>query len=249
MGNLQEIRDNINQVPLKKVWFGGYSKEDVQMKMDMVYAMFEKVMKEQAEKEAGMLAEFETQLQALREEFESTKRVSDILIGDLNRNINDLNVQNKMLEQEHVKLQDAYAALTIERNEIKQEQVKAEEEKTVLIEEKGVLLEEKQKLLQEQVQMKEANDMLVAENEQKVKEQAQMKEAYKAYCGDLLKEYSDSLRALSGEFSRILENVSNMQKEIDEESVFEGLERAFEMKKREVLTGTVEETIDEPVVE
>lgn len=212
MDKLQEIKESMNQMPLKKVWFGGYSKEDVQLKMDMLYAMVEKAMKEQAEKEAELLAGFENQIKAMQEEFDNQKRVSDILIGDLNKNINNLTAQNTMMEH-------------------------AEE----------ALEEEKQQLLLEQAQMKEANDMLVAENEQRIKEQAQMKEAYRAYCGELLKEYSDSLRALSGEFSRILENVSNMQKEIDAESVFEGLEKAFEMKKREVLTGTVEESIEAEV--
>ena len=93
------------------------------MKLDMVYAMFEKVMREQAEKEADMLAEFETQLQVLREEFESTKRVSDILIGDLNRNINELNEQNKVLKQEQAQMKEANDMLVAENEQKVKEQV------------------------------------------------------------------------------------------------------------------------------
>lgn len=69
-----------------------------------------------------------------------------------------------------------------------------------------------------------------------IEEKQKMKEAYREYCGDILKQYSDSLRLLSNEFTRILDNVSNMRKEIVSEEVFEGLERAFEMKVPEGIT-------------
>lgn len=163
MDKVQEITEYVEQMRLKKVLFGGYDKNDVQMKFDMVLAMFQKYVKEQEEKEKALLSDFEKQMKELKDEFESKKKVSDILIVELNKSINSLTEENQSM----------------------------------------------------------------------VQEQQKMKETYKAYCGDILKQYSDSLRLLSGEFSRILENVSNMQKGINEESIFEGLERALEMKEPE----------------
>lgn len=240
MDSLKELKDKMEQLPLKKVWFGGYSKEDVMLRLDMIYALFEKHMKDQAEREASMLAEFETQIQELKEEFESTKKVSNVLIDNLNHNINDLNAQNELMGQEQKKMQDAYDELVVEKNNIEKEQAKIKQER-------DVLQSEHEHLVKEQLYIKEENNMLLAEKEQMVREQYDMREAYRGYCKGLLKEYSESLCALSGEFSRILENVSNMQKEIDEEKVFKGLEQAVEMVKREVFIGTVEETVENPI--
>ena len=132
MSKLQELKEYMDQMKIKKALFGGYNKEDVQLKFDMVYAMFEKAMKDQEEKEAELISQFEERL--------------------------------------------------------------------------SKLVEEKMKMEEEQVEMKNS---------------------YKACCENMLSEYKVSLKALSGEFSRILDNVSNMQKMIDEESIFEGLEHAF----------------------
>ena len=141
MSRLQELKEYMNQMKLKKVLFGGYSKEDVQIKIDMMYAMFENVMEEHEAKEAELIAQFEERL-------------------------------NK-------------------------------------------LVEEKMKMEEEQIEMRNS---------------------YKSCCENMLSEYKVSLKALSGEFSRILENVSNMQKMIDEESIFEGIEQAFiEMDQEEVV--------------
>lgn len=180
MEQYQEIIDYVKQNQMRKVLFGGYSKEDVQIKMDMILAMLEKYEKEHKEKETAMLADFEQQLEAVKKEFENKKRITDILIIDLNKNISELTTQNQTMEQEQFKMREAYDALT-------------------------------------------------AENETIVQEQYKMKEAYKAYCGEILKKYSESLDVLSGEFNKMLENVSVMQKSISEDSIFEGFERALEM--------------------
>lgn len=171
MDKLQEIREYMNQMQIKKVWFGGYDKEEVQVKFDVVYAMFQKCMKDQEEKEKALISDYEKRIKDLQNEFESKKKVSDILIVELNKSINSLTEENQSM----------------------------------------------------------------------VQKQQEMKEAYKGYCGDILKQYSDSLRLLSNEFSRILENVSNMQKGINEENIFEGLERAFEMRNVAGLLAEEEE--------
>ena len=180
MDKLQEIKDYLNQNQLRKVLFGGYSKDDVQMKLDMIQAMVESYAKEQAEKEAALLADFEKQLAQMQEEFEIQKKASDILIIDLNKSLADMEAQNEAI-------------------------------------------------VLEQQKMRETNEALTAENQIMVQEQYKIKEAYKAYCGEILKKYSESLNVLSGEFNRMLENVSIMQKSINEDTIFEGFEKALEM--------------------
>lgn len=161
---LQELKQSIDQMKLKKVMFGGYDKKDVQMKFDMALAMFQKCMKDQENKEKAMVMAYEKQIEemkALQAEIENKKRASDRLIADLNKNISELTEENQMMVQEQYKI----------------------------------------------------------------------KESYKAYCSEIIKQYSNSLRSLSGEFSRILENVSSLQKEINEESIIEGLEKALEVEE------------------
>ncbi len=180
MDKFQEMKEYLNQNQLRKVLFGGYSKEDVQMKFDIVQAMLDTYAKEQAEKEAAMLADFEKQIEQMQAEFELQKKASDALIIDLNKSLAQLEEQN-------------------------------------------------QSIVKEQQEVREANDALTAENQSIVQEQYKMKEAYKAYCGEILKKYSESLNTLSGEFNRMLENVSVMQQSISEETILEGFDKAIEM--------------------
>lgn len=154
MSKLQELKEYMSQMKLKKVLLGGYSKEDVQLKIDMMYAMFEKVMKDQEAKEAELIAQLEERLN---------------------------------------------------------------------------------KLVEEKMQMEE--------------EKIEMRNSYKSCCENMLNEYKVSLKTLSGEFSRILDNVSNIQKMIDEESIFEGLEHAFIEMDQEVITKNEEAVEIEEIIE
>lgn len=180
MDKFMEMKEYLNQNQLRKVIIGGYNKDDVQMKFDMVRAMLDAYAKEQAEKEASMLADFEKKLEDMKTDFELQKKASDALIIDLNKSLADLETQNEAI-------------------------------------------------VKEQQQIREANDALTAENQMIVQDQYKIKEAYKAYCGEILKKYSESLNALSGEFNRMLENVSVMQKSISEDTILEGFEKALEM--------------------
>ena len=125
--HMKELTEYMEQIKIKKVWFGGYDKEDVHLKLAMFIAMFEKYAKEQKEKEQA----------------------------------------------------------------------------------------------------------LIEQNEALIRERERIKEVYKAYCGELVKQYSDSLRSLSGEFSRILGDISDIQKEIKEETIFEGLDKLLEISEGE----------------
>lgn len=154
MSKLKELKEYMSQMKLKKVLLGGYSKEDVQLKIDMMYAMFEKVMKDQEAKEAELIAQLEERLN---------------------------------------------------------------------------------KLVEEKMQMEE--------------EKIEMRNSYKSCCENMLNEYKVSLKALSGEFSRILDNVSNIQKMIDEESIFEGLEHAFIEMDQEVITKNEKAVEIEEIIE
>lgn len=56
------------------------------------------------------------------------------------------------------------------------------------------------------------------------KEMEEMKDTYKKYCSNILEQYSGSLRTLSTEFSKILENISMLQQNIVELDSIETLE-------------------------
>ena len=58
-----------------------------------------------------------------------------------------------------------------------------------------------------------------------------MKQSYKAYCSNVLQQYSESLRTLSTEFSQILENVTNLQKAVVEAEAMDIFEVAEEETK------------------
>lgn len=150
MDRLQEINEYINDMKIKKAFFGGYDKEDVYKKIGVIVDLFRKFTEEQQEKEKELIEGYEKRLQA-----------SDMLNMELNKKLGSL----------------------------------AAEQKNVI--------EEKEK----------------------------MKEVYKEYCANILQQYSNSLRALSAEFTQILDNVTNLQKDIVDEDLFEKLGAEIEAEQ------------------
>ena len=150
MDRLQEINEYINDMKIKKAFFGGYDKEDVYKKIGVIVDLFRKFTDEQQEKEKELIEGYEKRLQA-----------SDMLNMELNKKLGNL----------------------------------AAEQKNVI--------EEKEK----------------------------MKEVYKEYCANILQQYSNSLRALSAEFTQILDNVTNLQKDIVDEDLFEKLGAEIEAEQ------------------
>lgn len=69
-----------------------------------------------------------------------------------------------------------------------------------------------------------------------------MKEVYKEYCSNILQQYSDSLRTLSSEFSQILDNITNLQQNIINAEMFEGLENNLTVSHVGALDQEVEES-------
>lgn len=154
MDKLHEVTDYINQMKIKKTFFGGYDREDVYTNISMLVSLFQKCLKEYEEKE-----------KALIEDYESRMRASELLTAELNKKVAEL----------------------------------TEEQQNVIV--------EKQK----------------------------MREAYKEYYENILEQYSGSLRSLSAEFAKILDNVTTIQKGLMEEDIYEGLDKALEMKRMPVI--------------
>ena len=150
MDRLQEINEYINDMKIKKAFFGGYDKEDVYKKIGVIVDLFRKFTEEQQEKQKELIEGYEKRLQA-----------SDMLNMELNKKLGSL----------------------------------AAEQKNVI--------EEKEK----------------------------MKEVYKEYCANILQQYSNSLRALSAEFTQILDKVTNLQKDIVDEDLFEKLGAEIEAEQ------------------
>ena len=150
MDRLQEINEYINDMKIKKAFFGGYDKEDVYKKIGVIVDLFRKFTEEQQEKQKELIEGYEKRLQA-----------SDMLNMELNKKLGNL----------------------------------AAEQKNVI--------EEKEK----------------------------MKEVYKEYCANILQQYSNSLRTLSAEFTQIMDNVTNLQKDIVDEDLFEKLGAEIEAEQ------------------
>lgn len=72
---------------------------------------------------------------------------------------------------------------------------------------------------------------LAAEKKNLIQEKEKMREVYKDYCANILQQYSDSLRALSVEFTQILDNVTNLQKNIVDEDLFEKIGAGIETEQ------------------
>lgn len=143
MSSMQEITEFVENIQIKKTFLGGYDRRDVELKIDTLCAMFEKVLKDEREKH-------QTELN----ECESTIQTSKMLVTEMNKK-------------------------------------------------------------------------LVAMTE----EQSKMKGVYKEYCSNILKQYSESLRTLSTEFTQILENITSLQNNMIELEVFDEIELAIEDKE------------------
>lgn len=159
MDRLREIDEYINDMKIKKTFFGGYDREDVYKKIGTIVEMFRKFTEEQQQKEKELIDGYENRLQA-----------SDLLITELNKKLGNL----------------------------------AAEQKNVI--------EEKDK----------------------------MREVYRDYCANILQQYSDSLRTLSAEFTQILNNVTNLQKDIEDTELFEKIGAGIEEKQIAELTEEAE---------
>ena len=91
-----------------------------------------------------------------------------------------------------------------------------------------------------ELKVKEENLLAtIAKQEKELQElqdkQIKMREAYKEYCETILQQYGSSLRSLTSEFTRILDDVVNLQTEIGSIDVFAGLDRALEVKENPEL--------------
>lgn len=117
--------------------------------------------------------------------------------------------------------------------------------------------EEKEKALIEDYERRmSASDLLIGELNKKItslsanqrdaeEEKAKLKEAYKEYCSNILQRYSDSLRTLSSEFAQIIDNVTNLQKNIINEDIFEEVEASIETQTAEALPDQEQENAEE----
>ena len=87
------------------------------------------------------------------------------------------------------------------------------------------------------------------EQENQELEKERLKETYKEYCSNILQKYSESLRTLSTEFSEVLDNITNLQKDIIDAESFEelqvnlGIESAEDLSEQETEEVTEQEII------
>lgn len=160
MDRMNEISNYVNNLKIKKTFFGGYDREDVYVKFQELTELFQKYIEEDKEKQKAQIEEYELRLQT-----------GQMLISELNKKLSVLAAEQRDIEQEKDK----------------------------------------------------------------------MKEVYREYCSNVLKQYSDSLRSLSAEFTQILDNITSLQQNILETEIFEGFETVIEEKEVEALPEKKEE--------
>ena len=84
MDRLQEINEYINDMKIKKTFFGGYDREDVYKKISSIVELFQKYTEEQQAKEKELIEGYEKRLQA-----------SDMLNTELNKKLGSLAAEQK----------------------------------------------------------------------------------------------------------------------------------------------------------
>ena len=94
-------------------------------------------------------------------------------------------------------------------------------------------LQESQKTITE---LHEKLDAIAGKQIETEKEMEELRDTYKKYCTNILDQYSGSLRTLSTEFTKILENITLLQQNLVELDSIENLQIPMEeMKEKEVL--------------
>ena len=101
------------------------------------------------------------------------------------------------------------------------------------LQQKKVELEEYERKLRDSqsvvVELHKKLDNLTSVQIETEKEMYEMKDAYKKYCTNILEQYSGSLKTLSAEFSKILDNISMLQQNIVEMDDIENIEMPKEL--------------------
>ena len=213
MDKIQEIKEYINTMKIKKTIFGGYDREDVYSKLGIITEMYQKYIEEIQKSEESM-----------REEYAQKIRQSEGDIAKLQQRIGILLNENQaIVDAKETALEERKTAIKA-RDEAIEEKKAGEDEKELLQQESRKQQEELAKRQKQIEELQEIQDHLE-------QEKISMKQSYKAYCSNVLQQYSESLRTLSTEFSQILENVTNLQKAVVEAEAMDIFEVAEEETK------------------
>ena len=213
MDKIQEIKEYINTMKIKKTIFGGYDREDVYYKLGIITEMYQKYIEEIQKSEESM-----------REEYAQKIRQSEGDIAKLQQRIGILLNENQaIVDAKETALEERKTAIKA-RDAAIEEKKAGEDEKELLQQESRKQQEELAKRQKQIEELQEIQDHLE-------QEKISMKQSYKAYCSNVLQQYSESLRTLSTEFSQILENVTNLQKAVVEAEAMDIFEVAEEETK------------------
>ena len=213
MDKIQEIKEYINTMKIKKTIFGGYDREVVYSKLGIITEMYQKYIEEIQKSEESM-----------REEYAQKIRQSEGDIAKLQQRIGILLNENQaIVDAKETALEERKTAIKA-RDAAIEEKKAGEDEKELLQQESRKQQEELAKRQKQIEELQEIQDHLE-------QEKISMKQSYKAYCSNVLQQYSESLRTLSTEFSQILENVTNLQKAVVEAEAMDIFEVAEEETK------------------
>lgn len=239
MDKIQEIKEYINTMKIKKTIFGGYDREDVYSKLGIITEMYQKYIEEVRKSEESMRKEYAQRIRKSEEDIAKLQQRIGVL---LNENQAIVDAKETALEEKKTAIKARDAAIEEkkagedEKKLLQQESRKQQEQlgmqQSEISKQQKQLSEQQEELAKRQKQIEELQEIQDHLEQEKIS----MKQSYKAYCSNVLQQYSESLRTLSTEFSQILENVTNLQKAVVEAEAMD----IFEVTEEE--TKAIEES-------
>lgn len=97
MDKLSEINEYIKNLKIKKSFFGGYDKTEVEMRFEELLVMFKKCLEEEREIHNSKLAEYESKIQT-----------SQMMFNEINKKLCTVMEEQREMEKEKEQMKSAY---------------------------------------------------------------------------------------------------------------------------------------------
>ena len=111
MAKFEKVINYINNVKIKKTFFGGYDREDVYVKMNEIVDIFKEYMKDEQDDQEAQRKEIEKELEKQKQQMEEYKMQlcgARALVEELNEKLSFLEVEKENAEKEKDKMKLIY---------------------------------------------------------------------------------------------------------------------------------------------
>ena len=111
MAKFEKVLNYINNVKIKKTFFGGYDRDDVYMKMNEIVDIFKDYMKDEKDAQEAQRKEIEAELEKQKQKIDEYKMQlcgARALVEELNRKLSSLEAEKMNAEKEKDKMKVIY---------------------------------------------------------------------------------------------------------------------------------------------